>query len=147
MSSVVMMLIGEKDVSEQITKPGLISDFMDLKIKHQKASEDFMDQKIKHQRMSANMFPASSTSLEVSTMSSMMTTNMSRYAWLLARQPQSPVSIDWRPHEWHTGSQAQSIDEKESGVVVYSLRYHTAMGKKEFFAFCSPFSLLAWGFV
>ncbi|CAD5187790.1 unnamed protein product [Musa acuminata subsp. malaccensis] len=76
MSAVVMMLIGEKDVSEQIMKPGLISDFMDLKIKHQKVSEDFMDQKIKHQKMSVNMFPAS-TSLEASTVSSMMTTNMS----------------------------------------------------------------------
>lgn len=76
MSAVVMMLIGEKDVSEQIMKPGLISDFMDLKIKHQKVSEDFMDQKIKHQKMSVNMFPAS-TSLEASTVSSMTTTNMS----------------------------------------------------------------------
>ncbi|KAJ0980753.1 hypothetical protein J5N97_009008 [Dioscorea zingiberensis] len=37
MSDVVKMLKGEKDVdTEVITKPGLISDFMDLKIKHQR---------------------------------------------------------------------------------------------------------------
>lgn len=37
MSSVVKMLKGERDISaEVITKPGLISDFMDLKIKHHK---------------------------------------------------------------------------------------------------------------
>ena len=37
MSSVVKMLIGEMDVDEsKLTKPGLISDFMDLKIRTQK---------------------------------------------------------------------------------------------------------------
>ncbi|OIW09764.1 hypothetical protein TanjilG_18679 [Lupinus angustifolius] len=41
MSSVVKMLIGEIDVGEsKITKPSLISDIMDLKVKEQKGNDD-----------------------------------------------------------------------------------------------------------
>ena len=42
MSTVVKMLTGEKDVDDnQITKPGLISDFMDLKVRaKQKSTSD-----------------------------------------------------------------------------------------------------------
>lgn len=40
MSSVVKMLTGEMDVDEsKITKPGMISDFMDLKIREQKGGD------------------------------------------------------------------------------------------------------------
>ncbi|XP_008806824.2 cold-responsive protein kinase 1-like isoform X2 [Phoenix dactylifera] len=41
MSDVVKMLTGEKDVeSENITKPGLVSDFMDLKVRSQKRPDE-----------------------------------------------------------------------------------------------------------
>ncbi|XP_008804702.1 cold-responsive protein kinase 1 [Phoenix dactylifera] len=40
MSTVVKMLRGERDVELEITKPGLISDFMDLKVKKQKPDEE-----------------------------------------------------------------------------------------------------------
>lgn len=60
MSAVVQMLMGLRDVDHQITKPGLISDFMDLKVKNK--SEDVL--------------PASS-SLEGLTVSSSNTTNTS----------------------------------------------------------------------
>lgn len=41
MSSVVKMLAGEMDIDEsKITKPGLISDFMDLKIRGDKKDGD-----------------------------------------------------------------------------------------------------------
>lgn len=36
MSTVVKMLTGEREVDLEITKPGLISDFMDLKVRNQK---------------------------------------------------------------------------------------------------------------
>ncbi|KAK6149494.1 hypothetical protein DH2020_017019 [Rehmannia glutinosa] len=65
MSTVVQMLTGEKDVDEEtITKPGLISDFMDLKIKsNPKAKPD-----INH--MSSNYNSSGSDTLENTTLTS-----------------------------------------------------------------------------
>ncbi|XVF18227.1 hypothetical protein REPUB_Repub11eG0003300 [Reevesia pubescens] len=55
MSSVVKMLIGEKDVDERkITKPGLISDFMDLKVRS--------SEKAKPERKYTSSYNASSSS-------------------------------------------------------------------------------------
>ncbi|KAL7130652.1 hypothetical protein ABFS83_13G149100 [Erythranthe nasuta] len=66
MSSVVRMLTGEKDIDEAtITKPGLISDFMDLKIKN--------DPKPRHginNNMSSNFNSSGSDSLENTTLTS-----------------------------------------------------------------------------
>ncbi|KAL7088259.1 hypothetical protein ACP275_13G116800 [Erythranthe tilingii] len=66
MSSVVRMLTGEKNIDETtITKPGLISDFMDLKIKN--------DPKPRHginNNMSSNFNSSGSDSLENTTLTS-----------------------------------------------------------------------------